>query len=61
MKDVVRSQYRLPVEVDAWLKMQAERDGRTKNSMLVALLKKNMSGQKENASSAGTGEALMTQ
>lgn len=61
MKEVVRSQYRLPADVDAWLKVEAERDGRTKNSMLVALLRKNMGGRNENASLAATGEALVTQ
>ncbi|WP_175994896.1 hypothetical protein [Burkholderia vietnamiensis] len=61
METMVRSQYRLPRDVDVWLKDEAARDGRSKNSMLVAILRKEMACKKENAPSAGTGEALVTQ
>jgi hypothetical protein len=61
MKEIVRAQYRLPTDVDGWLKHVAEKDGRSKNSMLIALLRRQMEGQNENAPSAGTGEALVTQ
>jgi hypothetical protein len=61
MKEIVRAQHRLPTDVDGWLKCEADRDERSKNSMLVALLRKQMTGQKENAQPAATGQALVTQ
>ncbi|MGL5183350.1 Arc family DNA-binding protein [Herbaspirillum huttiense] len=57
MNDVIRSQYRLPQDVDLWLKEEAERDGRSKNSMLVAALRQCMNAQKRNAPTAATVEA----
>ncbi|MFX5521635.1 Arc family DNA-binding protein [Acinetobacter baumannii] len=57
MNDVIRSQYRLPPDVDLWLKEEAERDGRSKNSRLVAALRQCMNAQKRNAPTAATVEA----
>jgi hypothetical protein len=59
MTQLVRSQYRLPVDVDNWLKQEADRDGRSKNSMLVAALRQVMRQRNGNAPAAGTDEALI--
>ncbi|MDB6082449.1 MAG: Arc family DNA-binding protein [Gammaproteobacteria bacterium] len=40
--DFVRMQVRLPSDVDAWLKTRAKEDSRSKNSMLVTLLREAM-------------------
>lgn len=58
MTQLVRSQYRLPVDVDNWLKQEADRDGRSKNSMLVAALRQVMRQRNGNASSVAADEAL---
>lgn len=48
--DFVRMQIRLPSDVDAWLKARAREDSRSKNSMLVMLLREAMRREeKENA------------
>lgn len=50
--DFVRMQVRLPSDVDAWLKTRAKEDSRSKNSMLVTLLREAMRREeKENAPS----------
>lgn len=51
MEPIVRSQYRLPVDVDEWLKDEAKQDRRSKNSMLVAVLRRFMA-QKSKAPNA---------
>jgi|GEM_PF-5986185 len=61
MKGIVRSQYRLPSDVDRWLSERAKADVRSKNAQMIAGLRKLMALEKENAPSAGTGEALLTQ
>jgi hypothetical protein len=40
--DFIRMQVRLPSDVDAWLKARAREDSRSKNSMLVTLLREAM-------------------
>jgi len=57
MEDVVRSQYRLPPEVDAWLKEAAQEEMRSKNSMLVKVLREKMSAQIENARLVAASQA----
>lgn len=61
MKETIRSQYRLPQDVDLWLKEEADRDGRSKNSMLVAALRQCMNAQKRNAQPIAVGQALVSQ
>jgi hypothetical protein len=59
--DFVRMQVRLPSDVDAWLKARARADSRSKNSMLVTLLREAIRREKnENAplvAASGTYEA----
>lgn len=43
MEPTVRSQYRLPAEVDGWLKDAAKAERRSKNAMLVEFLRMMMS------------------
>lgn len=42
MKPVVRSQYRLPEEIDGWLTGRAEQNLRSKNAQLVVELREVM-------------------
>lgn len=58
MNEQTRSQYRLPIEVDAWLKDVASKEGRSKNSMMVAVLRQKMESQKENAQLVAASQAL---
>jgi hypothetical protein len=39
MKSIVRSQYRLPKEIDEWLRGRAEQGVRSKNAQLVVELR----------------------
>lgn len=39
MKSIVRSQYRLPQEIDEWLRGRAEQGLRSKNAQLVVELR----------------------
>ena len=47
MKDEIRSQFRIPGEVGAWLKELAESNFRSMNGQLVAVLKEKMDATKE--------------
>jgi hypothetical protein len=56
MEDVVRSQCRLPVEVDRWLKSRAKAEGRSKNAQLVSELKKLMAADLAKAEATNDSE-----
>lgn len=48
--EMVRSNYRLPEDVDAWLKQNAKDQSRSKNGQLVEILKQLMkAGKNEQA------------
>jgi hypothetical protein len=49
MERLVRSQYRLPEDVDSWLKAVAKRQSRSKNGQLVEFLR-GLMRQEENGS-----------
>lgn len=40
--EIVVSQFRIPVEIDTWLKQEARRSLRSKNAQLVAFLRRLM-------------------
>lgn len=52
---------RMPPELKDWLKRRAERNRRSANSEILALMEQARTAEKENAPLAGTGEALVTQ
>ena len=48
---------RMPPEVRGWLADAAKKDDRSMNWLIVSILKRAMTAQKESASTAGTVEA----
>lgn len=52
MDDLVRSQYRIPKDVDEWLKERARHNVSSKNVELISALRKQIEAEKEKAPGA---------
>jgi hypothetical protein len=52
---------RMPPELKDWLKQRAERNRRSANSEILALMEQARMAEKENAQPAATGQALVMQ
>lgn len=59
--DIAPFGVRMPAELKEWLKRRAERNRRSANGEILALMEQARDAEKENAQPAATGQALVTQ